>query len=510
MKEEKDDLEKTLENLRTTLRQQEQSADKFREENWNLEVTLQELRAQVTDLQGTTQRLEGENKRLTKILTTTRETADQHKTEAERHQTAFEELKGKHETDIAQARKHAASLQRDKSDLQQTLETVKKEVTKANRRLPRFGSPLTPNGAAAAEVLTPANDDDDVFSTAGGASTHTRKLADNGLFPADGFEFGDESPDPSPSRPFLAPNHPTNEIEALQQRLAHAQRQINTLKGTLQREKELKIEYRRKLDASPGYSIEEEEDETVEDDTLEAPKPKARLTPYRSVRGRGRGRGGISLLQRLGRAAHSPASEYNDEVEHDSPVPPVPPLPAAFQQDGEDMADDDFEQPDVEASPSPAIPSNRTSIDGMDPAFANVLRRTSSASSLANGSPLHQSVLARIPRGGTLPRRSRGGAAYQEARPASLVGQPEALAAELGFGMIGSTSTAAEELEHEFAAIETADIACQTDFVEEPSQPLVPQIEVSSVPDMAEIAIQVNESSIVFVSGTDASSADRA
>ncbi|KAF8160283.1 hypothetical protein BJ912DRAFT_1069490 [Pholiota molesta] len=38
MKEEKDDLEKSVEGLRTALKQQEQNSDKFKEENWNLEV----------------------------------------------------------------------------------------------------------------------------------------------------------------------------------------------------------------------------------------------------------------------------------------------------------------------------------------------------------------------------------------------------------------------------------------------------------------------------------------
>ena len=63
MKEERDDIEKTVESLRTALRQQEQSADKFKEENWNLEVTLQELRTQSAEAQATNQRLEGEQKR---------------------------------------------------------------------------------------------------------------------------------------------------------------------------------------------------------------------------------------------------------------------------------------------------------------------------------------------------------------------------------------------------------------------------------------------------------------
>ncbi|KAI0760078.1 hypothetical protein C8Q74DRAFT_1293828 [Fomes fomentarius] len=498
MKEEKDDLEKQAENLRSALREQEQSADKFKEENWNLEVTLQELRTQVADSQATAQRLEGENKRLTRQLTTVRETADQHKNEADRQQVAYEELKAKHETDVAQARKQAASLQRDKSDLQQALDSMKAEVAKASRRLPRFGSPLTPNGVSASEAVTPADqDDEDVFSAAG-ASTHTRKKLDNsGLFPPD-FDFADESPDPSPSKPFLAPNHPTNEIEALQQRLAHAQRQINTLKSTLQREKELKMDYRRKLEASPGFAIEEEDDDTVEE-PAGVEKPKARLTPYRSGRGRGRGRGrgGLTLIQRLGMAQHSPASEYNDDFDSDaSPIPAVPPIPAAFRPD-ESMEEE--EELYIQASPSPAIQSNRTSVDGMDPAFANILRRSASAGSIGGGSPLRQSVLARGGRGGTLPRARRGGAAYQEARPPSLVGQPEALSAELGFGMLEpeATSHIADDLQQELEGVETVELGVQTDFEEPPPPP--PVIQIIS-PSTSEMAIQVEPEPIQILS----------
>lgn len=495
MKEEKDDVDKTVESLRTALRQQEQSADRFKEENWNLEVTLQELRVQLGDAQASVARLEGEHKRLTRMLTSSREAADQHKNEAERQQNAYEELKAKHETDVAQARKHAASLQRDKSDLQQALDNMKTEVAKGGRRFPRFGSPLTPNGAAASDVLTPNNlEEDDVFGTTGRASTNNRKNVDaTAFFSADAFdEYADSSPDPSPSRPFLAPNHPSNEIEALQQRLAHAQRQINTLKGSLQREKELKIEYRRKLDASPGYAIEEEEPDA--EDT-EEPKVKPRLTPYRvgRGRGRGRGRGGLTLIQRLGMAANSPGSEYNDdEPRETSPPPPVPPLPAAFPLE-EDVGrledDDDDEAPGIQASPSPPQPnSNRVSVDGMDPAFANILRRTSSASSLpTNASPLRQSVMAIATRGGTLPRRSRGGAAYQQARPPSLVGAPEALAAEFGFGL-GPDDSIREHEQDTLRAVETAEFGCQTEIEEIVTPP--PPIRVT--PAMSEMGTQVD------------------
>ncbi|KAG1747402.1 coiled-coil protein [Suillus lakei] len=465
MKEEKDDLEKTVESLRTALRSQEQSSGHSKKKTWNLEVTLQELRTQLSDSQSTSVRLEGENKRITKLFNNAREVADQHKNEAQRVQTAFDDMKAKHETDVAQARKHAAGLQRDKSDLQSALDAMKAEVEKASRRLgPRFGSPLTPGASQGKEYLTPAAEDDDVFTTA--ASTNNRRKMDNSaVFQPDAFEdLVDISPDPSPSRPFHASNHPNNEIEALQQRLAHAQRQISTLKGSLHREKEMRMEYRRKLESSSGYVHDENEppeDETNEDDETETKHPR-RVTPYRSGGGRARGRRGrgrSSLVTRLGMAAQSPSptSDYNA-----SPPPPMPPLPS-FADDllsDEGNAEGEPEEQNLDSSPSAS--SKRTSVDGMDPMFANVLRKSASYSSLpSQSSPLRHSVLTRssprgIGRGGAPQRRPRGGAAFQEARPASLVGEPEALAAELGIGMTSVTEDAEIKV--------TAEMACQTDF----------------------------------------------
>ncbi|KAG1730816.1 coiled-coil protein [Suillus paluster] len=496
MKEEKDDLEKTVESLRTALRSQEQSSDKFKEENWNLEVTLQEFRTQLSDSQSTVVRLEGEHKRLTKLLNNAREVADQQKNEAQRVQSVLDDMKAKHETDVAQARKHAAGLQRDKSDLQSALDSMKTEVEKASRRLgPRYGSPLTPGTSQGREYSTPAAEDDDVFTSA--ASTNNRRKMDNlAVFQPDAFEdLVDISPDPSPSRPFHASNHPNNEIEALQQRLAHAQRQISTLKGSLHREKEMRMEYRRKLESSPGYVHDENEppaDETNEDDETES-KPPRRLTPYRSGGGRARGRRGrgrSSLVSRLGMAAQSPSPTSDHNA---SPPPPVPPLP--------DFADDLLSDEDnLEGEPeeqnhdsSPFASSKRTSVEGMDPMFANVLRKSASYSSLpSQSSPLRHSVLTRssprgVGRGGAPPRRSRGGAAFQEARPLSLVGAPEALAAELGIGMTPVTEDGIE-------AKLTAEMACQTDFedvsviVPSPSSPVNDmgvQVEQASEPTPA-------------------------
>ncbi len=458
MKEEKDDLEKSVESLRGALKSQEQSTgwcfhhqrdvfslllpDKYKEENWNLEVTLQELRIQFADSQSTVQRLEGEHKRLTRQLNKAREATDQHKNETERLKNGLEELKANHETAIAQARRQAASLQRDKADLQQSLDTMKAEMVRLNRRLPRMGSPMTPDGRERSDLLTPHDREmSDVFSTAPSTS---RRRGDTSVFSVDG-EY-DSSPDVSPSRPFQAPNHPSNEVEALQQRLAHAQRQINTLKSTLQREKELKIEYRKRLDASPAVSTDLNTEEYVSDDDTEdgasgTGKNSRRLGSLRVGRGGrrgGRARGGITLIQRLEHAARSPPSDFegDDDFSALTSTPPQPPaLPVFFGggAEADDEPEPDYQEPDYQdEEPAAEPPSNRGSLDGLDPAFANVLRRSSSSGSLPyNRSPLRQAVVSR-----TLPRRSRGGAAFQEARPASLVGQPEALAAELfGTGM---------------------------------------------------------------------------
>ena len=506
MKEEKDDLEKTAESLRSGLRAQEQSAgefqvsfrreciptfpaDKFKEENWNLEVTLQELRAQLSDSQASTQRLESEQKRLTKLLTAAREGADQIKIENEKLKVSFDEFKAKHETDIAQARKTVAGLQRDKSDLQQSLDALKLEMQRNARRLPKFGSPLTPNGVQTGPH-TPRDDEDDPFSpTHTVASTRNRKQHDtSALFPADELGFLDTSPDPSPLRPVLAPNHPSNEIEALQQRLVHAQRQISTLKRSLQREAV------RKSGDAAGHGLFDADEENAPEG--ESSPPQRKLTPFR-VGGRGktrRGRG--SLLARLGQAARSPTrSEFgDDEVPSFDTPPPMPQMPDNFQDihegsDREDHGDEDEPNP-VNMSPSVHAASKRVSVEGMDPAFANILKRSSSSASLQK-SPMRRS-LSKATRGGTFPRR-RGGGAYQQPRPPSLVGQPELLAAELGIGMDSTDEIDLTPLNEENITIETAEAGIQTEYEEATIRaPTPPPIPIRVHPPTSEMGVQVD------------------
>lgn len=482
MKEEKDDLEKAVESLRTACRTQEQSADKFKEENWNLEVSLQELRAQLSEAQGAAQRAESESKRLTRLLATSRESNDQYKNEVERLNTTAEVTKAKHESDIAMHRKHTATLARDVSDLQQTVETYKTELANASRRIHRNGYPHTPDSSNNTQTPRLAEDEDDPFgpgTTGMGMSTNRRRLDTSALFPPDAFGIDsvDNSPDPSPSRPFHVPA-PTNELEALQQKLAHAQRQITTLKGTLNREKELRMDYKRRmLEAGLGERLDEEDvsDEEAEVESPERPKASARSTP---LRGRGRGRGSMlarngggsgrmTLAQKLGLSARSPSPDQEDE--YDEPVD-------AEEPGSEPRADASMARAMSPISPSAEAgdTSNRASVvsvEGMDPAFANILKRAPSLTNGRGGSPAMRGGMRGGRAAGIIGRR-RGGTAYQEPRPSSLVGAPEALAAELG---IGNTTVGMESVrEDEVPEREMKEFACQTDIHEEPVPTLPP------------------------------------
>ncbi|TFK57459.1 hypothetical protein OE88DRAFT_1641110 [Heliocybe sulcata] len=377
-----DDLEGTIENPGTGLRQQEQnvaghaysfqpnsSTEKYKHEKWDLEG------------------LEGEHKHLAKQLNTSRDTAEQHKSETERQRIAYDELKAKHEMDTAHVRRSTAGLQREDADLRQTIETMKAEVARAAKKLPRFGS-ATPNGVGESQLSTPGpKEEGHVCGTKGGPSARNKKYDASGFFGDSLVGELDDSPDPSPRRPFKAGSHPASETEVLQQRLAHAQRQINTPKATVQREKEMCIDYKRRLEAC-GQKM--------------------------GTRSRKKGRRRKSLSVWLAEGAEEVGvmdglplpsssvweakdlSDVEDEDDFMNEIPataaPAPHLPTKFRPETED-SDEEVTSP-VQGTPSPT-PSNHASIDGMDSAFANILHRSLSAGSLPNqSSPLRQSVAA--------------------------------------------------------------------------------------------------------------------
>ncbi|KIO17010.1 hypothetical protein M407DRAFT_33348 [Tulasnella calospora MUT 4182] len=253
MKADKDDLEKENDLLRINLRQQETAADRFKEDNWNLEVKIQEATAALKETQQTAARAESELKRTTRQLTRAREAAENHKSEHEKVSASYDKFKTKHETNVAQTRKQAAALTCEKSDLQASLDTMKTEMAKREPLIGKnhFGSPLGNNNPPA-EVSTPTNyhNDEDFFTSA--LASRTKLDAHGSAFLTTGhaYDFG-TSPDPSPTKPgiVLTRNHPSNELETLKQALGHAHRQIGTLKNTIQREKEQKLQFKKQSPA---------------------------------------------------------------------------------------------------------------------------------------------------------------------------------------------------------------------------------------------------------------------
>ena len=257
----------------------------------------------------------------------------------------------------------------------------------------------------------------------------------------------------------------------------------------------MRLEAVRKSVDSPGFGPFDGDEENAPEG--ESSPPQRRLTPFR-VGGRGKSRRGRgSLLARLGQAARSPTrSEYDDdEAPNFGTPPPMPHMPDHFQDapeglsDHEDHEDEDESNP-VNMSPSVQAASKRVSVEGMDPDFANILKRSSSSASLQK-SPMRR-ALSKATRGGTFPRR-RGGAAYQQPRPASLVGQPELLAAELGIGMDSTGEIDLTPLNEENNIVETAEIAIQTEY-EEPTirAPMPPPVPIRVHPPTSEMAVQVD------------------
>jgi hypothetical protein len=220
--------------------------------NRNLEVASLDLRSQFSDSQTTIQRLESENKRITRELNKSREAGDQHKNEAERLKNGMEELKANHETAIAQARRQAGSLECDKSDLQQSLDTAR-----SNRRLPHMGSPMTSEGRERSDVLTPNDREmDDVFSPA--PSTSRRRGDTSGMFSADGDL--NSSPDVSPSRPIQARNRPSSEVKDLPQ----YERELANVRAKLEaNESELEAVRLRLMGAEKGLAKSKAEADTL-------------------------------------------------------------------------------------------------------------------------------------------------------------------------------------------------------------------------------------------------------
>ena len=276
----------------------------------------QENRTRVEDLQSNLTKTENEVKRLQKNFSSSREVAENHKTETERLNAIMEEMKAKHEADLARARTREAGLEREKSDLREQLLMEKKRMGYSARSLrqmasrERLGSPSTLSPADSRRRSTnrrgsTANDDDDVFGRIGGAKRRGPGFGPEGdvnspssLYASD---FGDASPDTSLTKseqrnqsPLALPNF--NELEDLREELVKKDEEITELL--------LELERIRMAAGAPSEFA-----DALQPSTSESPVAfaKSRLSQLgrarvvsRGVRGR-RARGGMRQPSGLGR-----------------------------------------------------------------------------------------------------------------------------------------------------------------------------------------------------------------
>ncbi|KLT42389.1 hypothetical protein CC85DRAFT_93486 [Cutaneotrichosporon oleaginosum] len=274
--ESKDAWEAERDTLVTAVRTAEANADQLKDVNWSLEVNLQELRGQHGDVTGSLTKATAEQNRLAKTLAAVREAAETHKLEAERQREIVEELKVKHETEMAQARKTHAGLTRDKSDLLNDLTRMRKDKEALDKRGVREGSPLV-------HSFTHDTSSDDVFND----DMSFRKRPgfdanDNALSPSQLYASDFDSPDNTPNKSMS--RSPMGEMYAEELRIEYekAQQEIAQLKEQLNSRQQ--VEDVDEFGAFGG----------AEESTLKARGGK---TPSRGRRGRG-GRGFASTISR--------------------------------------------------------------------------------------------------------------------------------------------------------------------------------------------------------------------
>ncbi|KAL8279110.1 hypothetical protein RQP46_008568 [Phenoliferia psychrophenolica] len=393
-------LEQELQNELAARRTVEENVDKFKEENWNLEFASQEAQAQLAAATLAVQKGEQERQRIQRELGSTRDALDLAKLDSEKLAGELEQLKQRHETDMANMRKTAAGLQRERSDLQGHLDGLKTQLATNARGIRRVESNKTGDvlladddgDDRADESDTDAGQNDDVFREAGAR----RKTGDGFLPPPSPSDlFDDDSPDNSPvQRP----------ADTAGSSLSHLQRTISTLRASLAREKAAKMDLRRQLAEGPASpdSWAEEEDE-----------PSSReVTPARNMRGsarRGTGgrRRGAQGPSRLGRELTPSVSgdtsiDEGDEEGDDSFAGHDHSNGGAGHDDAGSLfehnfhavsghlagqLDEDDQSEQGFDSPRASQHRNRGSVD-MDPDFANVLDRDSDNDSLrSSGSP---------------------------------------------------------------------------------------------------------------------------
>ncbi|CEI90762.1 hypothetical protein RMCBS344292_05075 [Rhizopus microsporus] len=226
LENQKADLERAAEAMAKQMRQREENEEKLKEETWNLELAKQELTISVTELQQNLNKANVEQNKLAKQVNELRAEIEQLRDREEKLNQTIETMKNRHEQDMSAIRRHAAALQREKSDQTKQIETLTSELAIAKAQ-----SRIAKHVISEAEPSTRSEQSDDQ-----NLSTPTVK---NDTSPA-------SSPPPSPKQ-LPTSRSQAMEVETLKTSLAHAHRMVSNLRSNLHKEKTEKFELKKLL-----------------------------------------------------------------------------------------------------------------------------------------------------------------------------------------------------------------------------------------------------------------------
>ncbi|PWN48261.1 hypothetical protein IE53DRAFT_364051 [Violaceomyces palustris] len=462
----KDEMEKQLNIWKPKALLAAESEDKLKAENWDLNYAKQNLEEQLADLTASLKKADSEKAKLTRDLGKSREAVDSQRLQIDNLTTEIERLKQLRETDVALGRKNQAGMQREISDLQGRLTLAEK----ANAKDSNMSRSVSNSGILTDDSVRQLEDDDEERKR-GMHAARLRSALGQGVAPP--ASPGDSVySDDARASPLGARLVRDKEIQDLRSKLVVAQKKAGKDSAERRRLREQNSELKRLLLAAGGRApadldVESSEDEAGGlghhgddddddghwiDEPGQSPAAKRSATmgiPKSSTR--------PSIANRLGikGSTTEESSDFDDSFGDEDSV--VAPQPLPTEADAKSAANSGSltvgpeEAEDLSGTMETADHSgaSRPSLDGMDPAFADVMRPAfgTAGKSLQRGLAGHHAPSSPLARNSMLadssegemdspPRqRSAGRLTSRKSaaalRPSSEVFEPSALVNEL-------------------------------------------------------------------------------
>ncbi|CAG8720442.1 9948_t:CDS:2, partial [Dentiscutata erythropus] len=124
----KSEFERTIEQLNKTIRTNKESEERLNEQIWSLELARQELSNQIEELQQQLVRTRVDYSKVERALSTATDVIEQLKDKEEKLTVNIENLKARHEQDMANKRRHIAAVNGEKADLSKTIEDLQSQL----------------------------------------------------------------------------------------------------------------------------------------------------------------------------------------------------------------------------------------------------------------------------------------------------------------------------------------------------------------------------------------------